>query len=297
MRICRLKDEVLKRQRGRMCLITAITLFCVVIPVSIYSSLSNRITSAHAAKYADLQSQHEEDLLHAHDLHQKYDHFYIHHWPDPVNVRNGNLLLYYQDLHIPFFNISIDIIRVYNSRAIRIGSFGYGWTSNFDTRLELVDDNKIKVFEPSGATTIYSKELVPTEKNTFISSTRKSKILYLPQKNNYLRIRNCGYSEIFNSNGLLLKWQDRDGHFIQYVYEKNRLKQIQDTAGRKVILSHTEEGFVSKIVDPDGRIFRYFYDDSNNLIKMVRPGQTETKFSYDKSHNLTGIALSRRHEN
>ncbi len=55
---------------------------------------------------------------------------------DGINVSNGNLVLQETDLSIPGRGVPVSVTRTYNSRkSDGAGMFGYGWTSNVETRL------------------------------------------------------------------------------------------------------------------------------------------------------------------
>ena len=134
---------------------------------------------------------------------EKYDHFYVHHWPDPVNVRNGNLFLYYQDLFIQSMGISLRIERVYNSRSVYRTPFGYGWSFNYFTIIMLENDGKLKVHESDGSITIYNRMQRTEECDTYVSARDKTKIIRDKKSANYIRfLRNCG-KEYFDKFGRL----------------------------------------------------------------------------------------------
>ena len=76
-----------------------------------------------------------------------YRDFYIHHPPDPVNVKTGNFYYPLQDLYLPCFGIPLEVFRAYNSYNKSNGPFGPGWTFNYDIRIALGDAGTLKVIE------------------------------------------------------------------------------------------------------------------------------------------------------
>ena len=53
-----------------------------------------------------------------------------------VNIKNGNYYVTYKDIVVPGGGKDLEISRTYNSTITRVGWFGVGWASEFETRLE-----------------------------------------------------------------------------------------------------------------------------------------------------------------
>ena len=70
-----------------------------------------------------------------------------------VNLKNGNFYISYTDL-VAGSLTQIDIARTYNSKSTRLGWFGYGWGSDYETHLETTASGAIIIRENgSGAIT------------------------------------------------------------------------------------------------------------------------------------------------
>lgn len=83
-----------------------------------------------------------------------------------VNLKNGNFYISYNDLTMSSL-AETDITRTYNSKSVDIGWFGFGWGSDFETRLETSASGSIIIQENgSGATTYFE----PVEKDTVVYS-------------------------------------------------------------------------------------------------------------------------------
>ncbi len=91
------------------------------------------------------------------------DLFYIHAWPDPVNIRNGNFYYPARDMFLPCFMIPIDITRSYNHFSVgEIGPFGDGWTFSYNVRLYKSSLGYPVVIEADG----YRNEYIPSNSST-----------------------------------------------------------------------------------------------------------------------------------
>ncbi|MFH1263327.1 MAG: DUF6531 domain-containing protein [Pseudomonadota bacterium] len=75
---------------------------------------------------------------------------YVHHWPDPVTVRNGNFFLPAQDYFMSCYGFPLEVYRSYNSISTRNGPFGRGWTFNYDIQIVVDLKNGMTVVEADG---------------------------------------------------------------------------------------------------------------------------------------------------
>jgi YD repeat-containing protein len=74
-----------------------------------------------------------------------------------VNLKNGNFYISYTDIVVPGGGKKLEITRTYNSKSTDVGWFGFGWGSEFETRLEISADGAIIVHEHgSGAKTRFT---------------------------------------------------------------------------------------------------------------------------------------------
>ncbi len=89
-----------------------------------------------------------------------------------VDTKNGNYTKTYIDVSTRDFKLE----RMYNSRSLYNGLFGYGWCSNLETRLEVLPDNSLKVVECGGGL-----EIVYTSKKG-ASTNNKAIIQQIMQK-------------------------------------------------------------------------------------------------------------------
>lgn len=73
-----------------------------------------------------------------------------------VNLKNGNFYITYADISLANADHPLELNRTYNSKAARVGWFGAGWGSSFETRLVVLPDGSAVVQENgSGRSTYY----------------------------------------------------------------------------------------------------------------------------------------------
>ncbi len=74
-----------------------------------------------------------------------------------VNLKNGNFYMSYTDIVVPGGGKKLEITRTYNSKSTEVGWFGFGWGSEFETRLEVSADGSVIIHEHgSGAKTRFT---------------------------------------------------------------------------------------------------------------------------------------------
>ena len=74
-----------------------------------------------------------------------------------VNLKNGNFYISYTDIIVPGGGNKLEITRTYNSKSTKMGWFGIGWGSEFETRLVPAPDGSVVIHENgSGAETRFT---------------------------------------------------------------------------------------------------------------------------------------------
>ncbi len=74
-----------------------------------------------------------------------------------VNLKNGNFYMSYTDIVVPGGGKKLEVTRTYNSKSTEVGWFGFGWGSEFETKLELSADGSVIIHEHgSGAKTRFT---------------------------------------------------------------------------------------------------------------------------------------------
>ena len=64
-----------------------------------------------------------------------------------VNTKNGNFYITYQDITQESDDHELNINRTYNSKSTKMGWFGYGWASIYETRMIVMPDGAVVVHE------------------------------------------------------------------------------------------------------------------------------------------------------
>lgn len=275
-----------------------------------------------------------------------------------VDTRSAGYTKVQEDFRAPGSGFELKIERAYNSRSLYNGIFGYGWCSNFETRLDTLPGNLIRGVECGGGMEIIyhpknqglnidkqvasilaevkkrrkvdkttlaklEKDLKQSQtlRNDFLTQLNlKAKVTsglkyyangrfneYVESKNNkfYRHLPN-GVSEVFDSEGALVRVYDKFGNYIDFTRSRSkiiitdnkgrRMTLILDPStgkvkearfGKKVVAKYRQNGKEDLVaVDLFGRgkkklSYKYRYDSLHNLLRTTYPDGTTEELTYN----------------
>jgi len=210
---------------------------------------------------------------------------------EPINVASGNMFTSQTDISIPAREVPLELSRTYNSQDEFNGQFGYGWRSNFDINLKEYPDSTVVETDENGICSIYTKN----PDGSYTPSAGKYSILTKNTDLTYLLVRKHGRRFYFDTQGRLIKIQERNGNAINILRNFNgMISEVDDSSGRKLLFTFDPQGRVSQVIDPAGRVFKYEYDADGNLAKTIDPFNQETLYNYN-NHNLTLLTDANGH--
>ena len=181
----------------------------------------------------------------------------------------------------------IEVQRTYNSRSIRTGLFGKGWSTAYDESLHIYGSDFVRLNEANGRATYFKRAvgssgpLVPIEGDFHGQLT--------PTAGGYSLTLKDGSSHEFNSTGRLLSLMDRHGNLTSLAYNlSGKLSSITDPFNR--VLSFTIPGNrVTAISDTTGTIAEYTYGTSDVLSTVTYADNSGYQFTYDGATRLTSV--------
>ncbi len=204
---------------------------------------------------------------------------------EPINLATGNYIYQHQDLFIPGRGLSLAIIRSYNSMDFYNGSFGYGWTFNYNMNLKIADDGNVTVTRGDGRGDIYT--LNPD--GTYLPPLGIYDELTKNTDNSYSLTAKNQIKFNFASQGKLNNIVDRNGNQISLTYVDNILTKVIDSSGRELIFTYDAASRITKITDPLNRVWNYAYDNDGNLVQYSNPMGGKYAYTYDENHRMTSI--------
>ena len=203
-----------------------------------------------------------------------------------VNLKNGNFYVSYTDIVVPGGGKKLEITRTYNSKATEVGWFGFGWGSEYETRLETSADGSIIVNEyGAGAKTRFTpKTLVDAEasakkivdemkKKTALSEKASSDLIAKLKNNAELRhtyATNFGVQTQV-ADGTILYSNDRGAQELHVT--KEGYKRVHSD-GRVDLFNKT--GQMTRITDKSGYYIGFEY--KNGALDSVKDSQAKQIF-------------------
>lgn len=198
---------------------------------------------------------------------------------DPINVTTGSFDLVAVDLVMEDRAFDIDIKRVYDTRDKSIGVFGRGWSFEYESHIEIKNQNEVIVVYPQGDI----KNFIKVD-GVWKNESRKddSEVLTQTEDNGFiLNVRNKKNYE-YNNEGKLIYISDRNNNKVDLSYDdEGNLSKITSPGGKSYIFKFTL-GKIVEITDNIGRKITYTYK-GENLVKVVLPNQGVTTYKYENN--------------
>ncbi len=206
---------------------------------------------------------------------------------DPVNMQTGNYAASMNFLHI---NVDkpIDYIIYYNSRDLKEGRLGKGWSDCFDLSI-IVNAKEVVVNLGNGNSMHFKKDAKGIYRNPvakraglrkmntgseYIYKSESGRIYHFFNngKINYIEDDNNRRQEFsYNDDGRLMAVSAYDG--ISYSFSYDAMGHIIKVTDRRrsVNFSYNNDGLLETIIDENGNIISFSYDECGRLISKINP--------------------------
>jgi len=168
--------------------------------------------------------------------------------------------------------------------------FGYGWTSNVETRLVDAVVGPITLIDGDGTRHIFGQ----TTGGGYVAHGGLYLTLVKNGDNTYTITQTDGTKLNFNTSGKISTIVDTNNNTTTFTYDVNgKLIEIKDVSNRLTTISYGTNGYVSSITIPGSRTTSYQYDGNGNLTQITDPEAKTISLGYDTSHQLTSITDQR----
>lgn len=193
-----------------------------------------------------------------------------------VDMNNASYSNTWIDLEVPGTGYDMKVIRAYKSRTLYNGMFGFGWCSEFETKLETTSEGNIKISEcGDGQETIYSaKELSKKDVDTTITQiitkmkadpkTKASSPDYWKRLTDQLTTDDDQRTKLSKQYGVIVPIKDG----VKFMANG---KEVENVTLTKAFYTRTLADGSYQRFDLQGRL-THMYDKNNNFLK----------FEYDK---------------
>lgn len=209
-----------------------------------------------------------------------------------VDMKNASYTDTATDLLYPGHGGSFRIQRIYNSRSLFNGLFGFGWCSEFETILIKKDANKIAVRECGGGLEKEFSLSGTPQKNGYVFTSDAKRDDFIVYKNrSYIRYVANRAAQSFDHAGALTGLFQADKNHLRLSYGKNGvLSEITDSHGHKLKFTIDRlSGKVRRVEGPQRLAVQYMHRNED-LVLVKNAWNNTYKYSYDGLHNLLEIA-------
>jgi YD repeat-containing protein len=213
----------------------------------------------------------------------------ITHFGDSRINPSGNLSRSFTDMSLLTPGFSLDISRTYNSRDTRNNTmFGRGWTFGFQGSVETVGNDTVVRLPNGGAMSFrVNADGTYTARDSRAALEKNS-------DNTYMLTTKDRYTYRFNTRGHLDRMTDRNGNAITIAVDNNgNVTRITDPVGRvfEVRYTHTTGNNRRIGTISDGiRTITYEYHDTNRrLLRAIDSSGIITHYTYNTDGYLASV--------
>jgi len=215
---------------------------------------------------------------------------------DPVNVATGNVYDSVQDMELKGRGPAAIWLRTYNSQSSAPGPMGYGWTTSYETSLQLslTGDGDITEYGPTGAQLLFT----PNGSGGYTSPAGDTDVLTAASGDSggYVLTKLSGVQWDFNSGGQLQQIVDTNGNALKFYYTSatvnsqtvSRLTSMTNASGRTLDIAYNSAGEISSITnESDDDVVSYGYDGSGDLTSVTSPDANATGDNYSQDNSAS----------
>ena len=246
-----------------------------------------------------------------------------------VDMRNANFSDAWTDLIIPNSGYGLQVRRSYNSRTLFNGVFGFGWCSDWESKLAITADGNLSLTECGGGLELIFKPADFNEKKTrgvinqIISGVKKKnknlkdsyykKLRVDLEYDNKLReefarqldIKGSINQKVFYADGRrdeAIKIEKQfyvrtlpNGTHEKYDVKNGQLKYIYDKHGNYIKINHKRKAIVS-VVDNGGNKLTFSYSKRNQKVSsIIGPNGLSAAYKH-KGENLVSMRNAWKNE-
>ncbi|KKK65681.1 hypothetical protein LCGC14_2971700, partial [marine sediment metagenome] len=204
---------------------------------------------------------------------------------DPVNTALGNFTYDHNDLRLASKGLPLQLTRFYNSQAGAEGSFGRGWTHNYNIKVSKNGTVSTVTYADGHQTRFKSKgsgqydALAGVEEKLSNYGWPYTDTLTFKDQTKYA----------FDQSGRLSSIIDKYGNTTSLTYVGDRLNKVTNASGQSLTFTYNGGGHISQVTDSAGRSVGYGYDPNNGLTSFTDARTKTTNYTYDSRRQLESI--------
>jgi len=208
-----------------------------------------------------------------------------------VDMNNAGYSNTWIDLEVPGTGYDMRVLRAYKSRTIYSGLFGFGWCSEFETKLDPMADGNIKISECGDGQEILftSKEIAKKDVDSLIKQITAKMKTDKKTSTNSADYWNNLEKQLFDDADLRSKYAKQYG-FVTPIKDGVKYlangKEVENVVFNKNYYTRTLPDGSSQRFDLNGRM-THMYDKNNNFLKFDYQKDLLTEITDNNARKLT----------
>ncbi len=202
-----------------------------------------------------------------------------------VDLASGNYLRAETDLTTPAPGLAVSFTRTYNSLDTSRGTYGFGWSSPYDSRATRYADGSVEIEMPSGRRAFFKSDGAggfTAEPGVFDRLSAADGGVVLTRKGSQVELR-------YDPSGRLSEITEPHGNRVEIEYAGSKPVRLTDPAGRRYRFQTDAGGRITEIKDPAGGKVTYQYDAHGDLTAYTDRLGGEWHYAYDHGHRLLTV--------
>jgi RHS repeat-associated protein len=190
-------------------------------------------------------------------------------------------LVRYVDGSVSAPGVALEFDRSYANSIVdhyELGPFGYGWTTQWQSRLEVLEDNTVVWHRSSSDLQRFQPD---RRTDGAYWSENGSTVEFRKLSDGRFEITDrAGLVTQFHADGRLDHRRDVHGNTVTAGYSSGRLTSLTHSSGGSLTLSYNAGGRISSLTDSQGRVTSYVYDASNTHLIAVTDAEGTITYQY-----------------
>jgi YD repeat-containing protein len=238
-----------------------------------------------------------------------------------VDMRNANYSASWVDLEIPGSGYELKVNRTYNSRSLHNGIFGFGWCSDFETKIDVTPEGNLKLTECGAGQEIYylprefSRKEIDKTVGQIVSALRTKKKMDetslknlekdLPTNHNLrakyaqdlkIAITIKEGTQFFANSKEVENVVFAKGYYTRNIIDGSsqrfakdgRLTHIYDKNGNFLKFDYDKET-LKEVVDNNGRRLNFKFYNNKKIKTITGPNSSVVEYKYENLDDLSYV--------
>lgn len=219
-----------------------------------------------------------------------------------VDMKNANFSQSWVDIEVPGSGYDMRVQRTYNSRSLFNGIFGFGWCSDFETRMNITAEGNLKITECGAGQELFYSPRELTRKDIeqtiqkIVAKLREEKVVgrnddFYKKLTADLLEQDVRRAQMAQQYGVLISVKMGTQFFAngreveQIVFQKTHYtRTLQDGSSQRFDL----KGRLTHMYDKNGNFLRFEYD-KENMTQVVDNNSRRLSFKYYPNRKVKEI--------